>query len=397
VQGVGAAMAAPTALSLITVTFPEGGPRVRAFAVYSAQAILGIVVGLLAGGLLVTYANWRWVLFVNVPIGLVVAALAARVLPKSDRSAGRFDLPGALIATAGVASLVYGLSNASTTANGVSHWGDTKVVVSLAAAAVLLPAFAFVETHSRYALLPIRVLRSRDRAGAYLMSLCVGTASLGMFFFLTLFIQEVWGYSPLKTGLAYLPYVPVILAMTVVARQGVIWIGPRPLLIAGGAIAAGGMLWLSRINEHSTFVSGMLGPEMILGIGLGLLLVPMNLVGLNKVAPNDTGVASSLVSVGQQVGGSIGLAVAGTVAWSAVARSLRSQTAATTARAGMHLAASRSAALQTEMYHQALADGFSRGYLVSAAVLALALVIALAVIRVERQDLSGSGSPPGAE
>jgi EmrB/QacA subfamily drug resistance transporter len=397
VQGVGAAMAAPTALSLIAVTFPEGAPRVRAMAVYAAQAILGIVVGLLAGGLLVTYANWRWVLFVNVPIGLVVAALATRVLPESERRAGRFDLPGAVTATAGVASLVYGLSNASTTANGVSHWGDTKVVVSLAAAAVLLTAFTFIEARSRYALLPIRVLRSRDRSGAYLMSLCVGTAVLGMFFFLTLFVQEVWGYSPLKTGLAYLPYVPVTLGMTVVARQAVTRIGPRALLIAGSAIAAGGLLWLSQINEHSTFVNGMLGPEMILGIGLGLVLVPINLVGLSKVANNDTGVASSLVSVGQQVGGSIGLAVAGTVVWSAVASSLRSHTAATAARAGVHLGASRSAALQTEVYHQALASGFSRGYLVSAGVLALALIIALVVIHVRPADLSGASptSQPG--
>ena len=171
VQGAGAAMAAPTALSLIAVTFPEGPPRNRATAVYSATAILGIVAGLLAGGLLVTYASWRWVMFVNVPIGLVVAALAARVLPRTGRRAGRFDLPGALTATAGVAALVYGLSNAATTPDGVSHWGDAKVVASLAAAAVLLAAFAVIETRSTDPLLPIRVLRSRDRSGAYLISL----------------------------------------------------------------------------------------------------------------------------------------------------------------------------------------------------------------------------------
>ena len=235
VQGAGAAMAAPTALSLIAVTFPEGPRRNRAMAVYSAMAILGVVLGLVAGGLLVTYASWRWVMFVNVPIGLAVAALATRVLPTSGRRAGRFDLPGAITATAGVAALVYGLSNAATTPDGVSHWGDAKVVVSLAAAAALLAAFAVIETRSKYALLPIRVLRSRDRSGAYLMSLCVGTALLGMFFFLTLFIQDVWGYSALKTGVAYLPFVPVMLATTVVAQQAVTRIGARPLLIAAGA------------------------------------------------------------------------------------------------------------------------------------------------------------------
>jgi EmrB/QacA subfamily drug resistance transporter len=393
VQGAGAAMAAPTALSLIAVIFPEGPPRNRAVAVYAAMAILGTVIGLLAGGLLVTYASWRWVFFVNVPIGLVVAALATRVLSATGRRAGRFDLPGAITATAGVAALVYGLSNAATTPDGVSHWADAKVVASLGAAAVLLAAFAVIEARSKYALLPVRVLRSRDRSGAYLISLCTGTALLGMFFFLTLFVQDVWGYSALKTGVAYLPFVPVILAGTVVAQQGVSRIGARPLLIAGAAIAAGGMVWLSRITEHSTFVGGMLGPELILGAGLGLLFVPRTVVGLYRVSDSDTGVASSLVNVGQQVGGSIGLAVLGTVAWSAVASSLRSQAAAA-ARAGLHATGARAAAAQAQMYHHALATGFSRGYLVSAAFLALAVIIALAMIRISRQDLSGGHPRP---
>jgi EmrB/QacA subfamily drug resistance transporter len=393
VQGAGAAMAAPTALSLIAVTFPEGRPRNRAVAVYSAMAILGIVVGLIAGGLLVSYASWRWVMFVNVPIGLVVAALAARVLPRTQRRAGRFDLPGAFTATAGVAALVYGLSNAATTPDGVSHWGDARVVASLAAAVALLAAFAVIETRSTDPLLPIRVLRNRDRSGAYLISLCVGTALIGMFFFLTLFMQDVWGYSPLKTGLAWLPFVPANLAATVVAQQGVTRIGARPLLIAGGAIAAGGMFWLSRITSRSTFAGGMLGPEMVLAAGLGVLFVLVFLVGLTKVSNDDTGAASSLVNVGQQVGGSIGLAIAGTVAWSAVASSLRSQAAAA-ARAGVHAAGARAAAVHARMYDHALATGFSRGYLVSAAVLALVVIIALAVIRVTRQDLSGADPMP---
>src|SRR5580698_6138364 len=385
VQGAGAAMAAPTALSLIAVTFPEGRPRNRAVAVYSAMFILGQVVGLLAGGLLVAYASWRWVFFVNVPIGLVVAALATRVLPRTGRRAGRFDLPGAVTATAGVALLVYGLSNAATTPDGVSHWGDAKVVVSLTAAAVLLAAFAVIEARSTDPLLPVRVLRSRDRSGAYLITLCVGTALFSMFFFLTLFVQDVWGYSALKTGLAYLPFVPVILAATVAGQQGVTRIGARPLLAAGSAIAAGAMFWLSRITEHSTFADGMLGPEMLLGAGLGLLFVLIFLVGLTKVNNNDTGVASSLINVGQQVGGSIGLAVLGTVAWSAVFSSRRSQAAAA-ARAGVH----PTAALQARIYDHALATGFSRGYLVSAGVVVLAMNIALAMIRVRRQDLSGA-------
>jgi EmrB/QacA subfamily drug resistance transporter len=378
VQGAGAAMAAPTALSLIAVTFPEGPPRTRATAVYSAMAIVGLVAGLLAGGLLVTYLSWRWVFFVNVPIGLAVVAGAARVLPTSGRRPGRFDLPGAVTVTAGVALLVYGLSNAATTKDGVSHWGDTKVVVSLAAAAVLLAAFAVIEARSTEPLLPFRILRSRDRSGAYLISLCTGTALLGMFFFLTLFVQDVWGYSALRTGLAYLPFIPTVLITTVITQQAVTRIGARSLLTAGAAISAGAMFWLSRITEHSTFADGMLGPVLLLGAGLGPLFVLIFLVGLTKVRDNDTGVASSMVNVGQQVGGSIGLAVIGTVAWSAVASSLHSQ----------------AAALHARVYDHALATGFSRGYLVSAAIMALAAIIALALIRIKRQDLSGADPVP---
>jgi hypothetical protein len=203
----------------------------------------------------------------------------------------------------------------------------------------------------------------------------------------------VWGYSALKTGLAYLPFVPVVLVMTVVAQQAVTRIGARPLLIAGSAIAAGGMFWLSRITEHSTFAGGMLGPELVLGAGLGLLFVLVFLVGLTKVSDSDAGVASSLVNVGQQVGGSIGLALVGTVAWSAVASSLRSQAAAA-ARAGARASGARAAALRTQAYHHALATGFSRGYLVSAGVLALAVIISLAMIRNRRQDLSGADAMP---
>ena len=395
VQGAGAAMAAPTALSLIAVTFPEGRPRNRAVAVYSATAIVGIVVGLIAGGLLVTYASWRWVMFVNVPIGLAVAALATRVLPATGRRAGRFDLPGAVTSTAGVAALVYGLSNATTTPDGVSHWGDAKVVASLAAAVLLLAAFAVIETRSTDPLLPVRVLRSRDRSCAYLITLCIGIALFSMFFFLTLFIQDVWGYSALRTGLAYLPFIPAILATTAVTQQAVTRIGARPLLVAGSAIAAGAMFWLSRTTEHSTFVGGMLGPELLLGAGLGPLFVLIFLVGLTKVRNDDTGVASSLINVGQQVGGAIGLAILGTVAWSAVASSLRSQAAAA-ARAGLYPTGASAAALQTRIYHHALAAGFSRGYLVSAGIMVLAVIIALFMIRIKRQDLSGTGAEPMA-
>ena len=173
-------------------------------------------------------------------------------------------------------------------------------------------------------------------------------------------------------------------------------IGARPLLIAGSAIAAGGMLWLSRITEHSTYAGGMLGPALVLGVGLGLVFVPVSLVILNKVNTSDAGAASNLNNVGQQVGGSIGLAVVGTVAWSAVASSLRSAAAAA-AKAGVHVSGTKAAALRTEIYRHALATGFARGYLVSAGILALAAIIALAVIRIRRQDLSGADPAPAGD
>ena len=386
-QGAGAAMAAPTALSLIATTFPQGPPRNRAMGVYAAMSTAGGAVGLIAGGLLVNYVNWRWVMFVNVPLGLAVAALAPRVLPESQRRTGRFDLPGAITSTLGVAALVYGLSNAATTANGVSHWGDTKVIVSLAAAAVLLAAFAIIEVRSKHALLPMRVLRSRDRTGAYLISLFIGTAMFGMFFFLTIFVQTVWGYSALKTGIAYLPMIATVIATAGLASQLVTRIGARPLLIAGSTTSAGALFWLSRITEHSSYAGGLLGPELLIGIGFGLLFVPMSLVSLAKVNTHDAGVASSMLNVGQQVGGSIGLAILGTVAWSAVANSLRSQAAAV--KAGVHASAAQAHTLQTQMSNHALATGFSRGFIVSAGIMALALIVALIAIRVTREDLSG--------
>src|SRR6266702_4011182 len=393
-QGVGGAIVAPAALSLITTTFPEGPRRNRAMGVYAAMSIGGAAVGLIAGGLLTTYASWRWVLYVNVPIGIVVAVVAPRAFAETARNPRRFDLPGAITATLGLALLVYGLSNAATSPNGVSHWADTKVVASLAAAVVLLAAFAVIETRSRHALLPVRLLRDRNRTGAYLILLGVGTGIFGMFFFLTLFMQAVWGYSALKTGLAYLPLTAAVLAASGTAAQLVPRIGARPLLLAGSAVSAGGLFWLSRITEHSSYASGLLGPILVTGAGLGLLFVPLSLVALSRVREQDSGVASSLLNTGQQVGGSIGLAVLGTVAWTAVANSVRTQAAhaaAAAARAGHPV--HPGGPLPAAIYRHALATGFARGFLVAAGVMLLALVTTIAAIRVRRADLTGADQP----
>jgi EmrB/QacA subfamily drug resistance transporter len=402
VQGVGAAIIAPTALSLVTTTFPEGPPRNRAMGVYAAMSISGLAIGLISGGLLTTYLSWRWVLFVNVPIGVLVALVAPRVLTESQRRPGRFDLPGAITSTLGVAALVYGLTSAATSPNGVSHWGDTKVIVSLTASVVLLATFIIIEMRSPHALLPLRIFRDRNRSGANLIMLCVGTAMFGMFFFLTVFVQTVWGYSALKTGIAYLPMVAVIMAMAGLSAQLVTRIGAFPLLVAGTTIGAAGIFWLSRINEHSTYATGLLGPMLVTAAGLGMLFMPLTLVALAKVEDKDAGLAASLPNVGQQVGGSIGLALLGTVAWTVVSNTARSSAAAVAAatKAG-HPPAGTAAQIKAMIYDHALSVGFSRGFVVSAGITVLALIITLITIRVKRADLAGAqatlSSPAGAE
>jgi EmrB/QacA subfamily drug resistance transporter len=402
VQGVGGAIIAPTALALVSTTFPEGPPRNRALGVYAGMSIAGAAVGLIAGGLLTTYLSWRWVLFVNVPIGVVVALLAPRAVADSKPQRGRFDLPGAITSTLGLAALVYGLSSAATTPNGASHWGDTKVIVSLVVSVVMLGTFLLIETRSLHALMPLRIFRNRSRSGAYLVMLCVGTAMFGMFFFLTIFVQEVWGYSALKTGLAYLPMVGVIMAMAGLSAQLVPRIGARPLLIAGSAIATGGMFWLSRINEHSTYVGGLLGPTLVTAAGLGMLFMPLTLIALSKVEDRDSGLASSLLNTGQQVGGSIGLAVLGTVAWTVVANTARTSAehakaaAIAAANAGhpVHESAQQVAQAKTAILHHALSAGFSRGFEVSAGIALIGLIVTLVMIRVTRDDLAGVQAMP---
>jgi EmrB/QacA subfamily drug resistance transporter len=396
-QGVGGAIIAPTALSLVTTTFPEGPPRNRAMGVYAAMSIAGGAVGLIAGGLLTTYASWRWVLFVNVPIGIAVALAAPRVLSESARRRGRFDLPGAITATLGLSALVYGLSSAATTANGVSHWGDTKVVGSLVAAVVLLATFVIIESRSKHALMPLRIFRNRDRSAAYVIMLCVGTALFGMFFFLTIFVQTVWGYSALRTGIAYLPMMATVMLMAGVSAQLVPRIGARPLLLIGSATATGGLFWLSRINEHSHYASGLLGPILVTAAGMGMLFMPLTLVALSRVDDRDAGLASSLLNTGQQVGGSIGLALLGTVAWTVVANTARASaaTAAAAAKAG-HPLPGTAAQVKAAIYDHALSVGFSRGFEVSAGIALLGLIVTVAAIRVKRSDLAGVQPMPGA-
>jgi EmrB/QacA subfamily drug resistance transporter len=396
IQGVGGAVIAPTALALITTNFPEGAERNRAFGVYAAMAGAGSAAGLLLGGVLTTYASWRWVLFVNVPIGIVVAAAAPRVLAESPRRPGQIDVAGAITGTGGVALLVYGLSKAATGPDGVSHWGDTQVLASLAASAVLLVSFVLIERRSSRPLLPMRVLADRDRSGSYLIMLCIATGLFGLFFFLTLFIQNVLGYSAIRSGIAYLPFAIGVVVASALASQLVPRIGPRPLIVLGAAAVAGGMFWFSRLTEHAGYGGQLLGPMIVSSCGLGLVFVPLALVALHNVAEQDSGVASSLLNTAQQVGGAIGLALLGTVAWTTVADSARSQVAraaAAAAKAGRPLP-KPGAPLPPSIYDHALTAGFSRAFLVAAGIGLLALLIAIVTIRVRRQELSGAAPEP---
>jgi EmrB/QacA subfamily drug resistance transporter len=392
VQGVGGAVIAPTALALISTNFPQGAERNRAFSVYAAMAGAGAAAGLVLGGLLTTYASWRWVFFVNVPIGILIAASAPRVLTESPRLPGRIDWAGAVTGCGGVALLVYGLSKAATGADGVSHWGDAQVVASLTAAVVLLVSFVLIEMRSSHPLLPMRVLADRNRAGALLIMLCIATGLFGVFFFLTLFIQTVLGYSPIRAGIAFLPFAVGVVIGSALASPLVARIGPRPLISAGAAMVAGGMFWYSRLTEHAGYASHLLGPTLVSSFGLGLVFVPLALVALHKVAEQDSGVASSLLNTAQQVGGAIGLALLGTVAWTAVANSVRTQVAAA-AKAGQPLPKPGSPP-PASIYDHALTVGFSRAFLVAAGIALLALLIAIATIRVRRQDLAGAASEP---
>jgi EmrB/QacA subfamily drug resistance transporter len=389
VQGVGGAVIAPTALALITTNFPQGQVRNRAFGVYSAMAGAGGATGMLLGGVLTTYASWRWVLFVNVPIGIVVAAAAPRVLAESPRRPGKVDVPGAVTGTGGVALLVYGLSRAATGADGISHWGDAQVLASLAASVVLLVSFVLIEMRSSRPLLPMRVLADRNRSGAYLIMLCIGTGLFGLFFFLSVFLQTVLGYSAIRTGLAYLPFPVGLVTASAVASLLVLRAGPRPLILAGTAMVAGGIFWLSRLTEHASYFSHLLGPQLVSSFGLGLVFVPLALVALHKVAERDSGVASSLLNAAQQVGGAIGLALLGTVAWTAVANSVRTQAG----QAGQPVPKPGTPP-PASIYDHALTVGISRGFVVAAGIALLALLIAIVTIRVSRQELAASEPEP---
>ena len=308
-QGVGGAIVAPTALSLVADTFPEGKARNQAFGVYSAVSGAGGAVGLLLGGLITNYVSWRWVLFVNVPIGLILALAAPRVLAATGSRPGRLDIPGAVSVSAGMALLVYALNRAAT-----SGWSDTLTLATIATAIALLVSFVVIETLSRQPLLPLRIFAGRNRSVSYAVRLSLGAALGGLLFFLTQYLQNILGYSPIKAGLAFLPVTAGVVAAAQLASRFIGRIGARLPMTTGALFAGTGLFWLSRATEDSGYLAAVLGPIVLFGFGLGLIFVSTTIVAVSGVSSRESGLSSALLNVGQQLGSSLGLAVLGTVA-----------------------------------------------------------------------------------
>jgi EmrB/QacA subfamily drug resistance transporter len=388
-QGVGAAIASPTALSLITTTFPAGRARNRAFGVYAAMSGAGAAIGLILGGVLTEY-SWRWTLFINVPIGLAVVLLAPRFLGESQRQKGSFDVPGALTGTVGLASLVYGLTHAATTA-----WGNTTTITAIVVGVAFLLLFGVVEARSRHALMPFRILANRARAISFVVMLIVGAGMFAMFYFLGLFVQQVLGYSALRTGLSFLPFSVGIVIAAQVASALMSRVDPRWIAGAGGILAAGGMLGFSRLAIDSTYLSGLLPPILLLSFGLGLTFVPLTLTAVSGVAPEDSGIGSAVLNTMQQVGGSIGLATLSTLAVSAASSKATELGAALQARAaGGGVTQDQLAVLKHHIALEAQTHGATRAFLVAAAMVLGGAIIVLVGLNVSHATVANDGREP---
>jgi len=310
-QGAFGALLAPAALSLLTVTFHEPKERAKAFGVFGAISGGGAAIGLISGGLLTEYANWRWCLLVNVPVALITLA-AAVPLVKESRAQGntRYDVPGAILATVGLSALVYGFTKAATEHD---HWTSPVTLVWLGAALVLLTAFVWWETVSRHPLLPMRVVLDRNRGTSYLVSVLSGAGMLGMFLFMTYFLQNTLHYSSLKCGVAYLPFSAGIIVAAGIASQLLPRVGPRVLMTVGGSMATVAMIWLTQLDLHSAYLTDVLPAFITMSLGMGLTFVPLPAVALSGVPQHDAGVASAMVNTTQQVGGSLGTALLNTI------------------------------------------------------------------------------------
>jgi EmrB/QacA subfamily drug resistance transporter len=349
VQGVGAAVLAPSTLALLSTSFREGPERTRAVAYYGAVAGIGASLGLVLGGVLTDWISWRVGFFINVPIGIVMMLAAPRYLPETARHPGRFDLAGALTSTLGMTALVYGIVRSAD-----AGWRDPLTVASLTAGVLLLALFVLNEWRARQPIMPLRLFASRERTGAYAGRVLFLGAMMGFWFFTTQYLQGVLGYSPLQAGIAFLPMTIVNFAVAVAVPRLTRRLGNGLLLAGGLAVTLIGMAWLSRLSAGSPYLTGIALPMVLIGIGQGAALSPLTAAGIAGVAPADAGAASGLVNVAHQLGGSLGLGILVTV-----------------------FAATRSGTLSA---HELLAHRVAASLTAGTALLALALTLVVALI-----------------
>jgi EmrB/QacA subfamily drug resistance transporter len=374
VQGIGAALASPAALSLVVSAFPEGRGRTRALALYAAIAMGGASLGLVLGGVITAWASWRWVLFINLPIGVIVGLLTPVFVAETPRRPGRFDLAGALTSVTGMAALVYAFIRASE-----AGWSDRLTLAALAVAAAGLASFAVIERRARQPVTPLRLFADVQRSASYVARLLLVAGMFGMFFFISQFLQEVAGFSPIRAGVAFLPMTVLVFAVSRAASRLLTRFPPVPLMVAGTLGVIAGMAWLSRLTAGTGYLPGVLGPMMLFGAGLGLAFVPLTTVSLTGVRPEDAGAAASMVNVTQQVGGALGLAVLVTVFGTA------SRDAASAARAG--------AASAREVMTHGIASAFSVATGFDACALAAMLVAGAAAWRSARRAAAAEPAP----
>jgi len=383
-QGAFGALMAPSALSLLTTTFSDPKERGRAFGVFGAIVGAGGAVGLLLGGLLTEYLSWRWCLYVNLvfaAISGIGGAMLLRRQPSPERP--RLDIPGVVAVSGGMFCIVYGFANAAT-----HNWHTPSTWGFLAAGVALLAVFAWWQTRAPAPLLPLRVVLDRNRGAAYLSILIAGSGIFGIFLFLTYYLQLTLRFSPVVTGVAFLPMVGCIMASANLANIVLMpRFGPKPLVAAGMLLAAGGLVWLTRIGVHSSYAADVLPPLLLIGTGLGQAIAPSINAGTFGVAPSDAGVASASVNTGQQLGGSVGTALLNTIAASAVTSYLATHvTPGTLTRSGP----------SRGLMALALVHGYTTAFWWSAAIFACGAVVAGVLFRRGPLTRRGPASQPGA-
>jgi EmrB/QacA subfamily drug resistance transporter len=309
-QGVFAALLAPAALAIISVTFIVPKERAKAFGVIGAISGGGAAIGLILGGALTEYFSWRWCLGVNTPIAIFAAVLAVKFVKESKAQGDNsYDIPGVITATAGLFTLTYGFHEAA-----LSGWSDPLTIGFLVAAVILLVIFALIEKRVKNPLMPLRVVTDRNRGGSYLGSLVVGAGLFSMFLFLGLYLQVILGYTPLRSGFAFLPFTFGIIIFAGVASQLLPKFGPRALMVPGLIAASSGMLMISRITPDTSYTTHVLPALLIMSSGMALVFIPLTSTALHAVSSHDTGVASAMLNTSQQIGGSLGTALLNTVA-----------------------------------------------------------------------------------